>query len=381
MYILLCVIMIITGVLALLYTAMTCAFIFGWIRTNGSSSGSSGSVSIAIVIAVRNEESNIAACLSAVLSQTYPKDKMEIVVVDDHSEDNTSGIVKSFCALHSNLKLIRAEGAGKKAAIATAIKNTRAELIITTDADCTMSSEWIESIVAFYEKAGASMIAGPVSFVNERSFLEKMQELELMAIMGSTAGSLYFDKAIMCNGANLAYKRSVFNQLEGFKGIDGNASGDDVLLMYKVGKTYKSAIQFLKDERAVVYTSPKNSLSDFIEQRKRWASKGFSAFNTETRYVSMIVYFFCFFMILMGILSGLASIKSRVYLPFLEICLILGGIKCIFDFLLLFLAATFFKKRHYLYLFLPGQFIYLFYVVVTGLIGSRGRFEWKGRKY
>lgn len=381
MFYLLWILTAITCLCCIAYAGMIAFFSYGWMKTKHLKTPSSRKVRVAVIVAARNEENNIASCLEALMAQSYPAEKTEIIIVNDHSEDNTSAIVRKYIREGGNIQLLDTEEKGKKAAIAKAIKNTSAELIITTDADCIMAEKWIETIVSFYEHSKAVMIVGPVAFHNEGSLFEKMQSLELMALLGSTGGALYFDKAIMCNGANLAYTRQIFNELEGFKGIDQGASGDDVLLMYKVSRRYKNKIKFLKDQDAIVSTSAKATLKEFTEQRKRWSSKGFGAFNAETKYVSLIVYMFSALIILTGILSGFSSVKSGICLSFFRICLILMGIKCVFDFLLLFLAASFYNKKRYLYLFLPLQFIYILYVVIIGLLGSSKKYEWKGRKF
>ena len=184
----------------------------------------------------------------------------------------------------------------------------------------------------------------------------------------------------MCNGANLAYPKSVFDEVNGFEGIDNKASGDDVLLMYKIQKKHPRSIRFMKTEFGIVYTKAQQNWKGFVQQRKRWASKGFSAMNKETRAVSLLVYFHSFSLILLPILSLLCLRNSAIYLPFMEICLILGLIKCFIDFLLLFLAASFFKKKMLLIYFLPEQILYLFYISVIGLVGTVGKYEWKGRQ-
>ncbi|HEX8514674.1 MAG TPA: glycosyltransferase [Bacteroidia bacterium] len=373
------VILIISCTLCGLYFIMTAVFCYGWLNTKENHSSSSGETSVAVIVAARNEEQYILKCLDALNSQNY-RGKKEFIIADDGSGDNTASLIAGFCGMHPGFRLIRASGAGKKAALAEAIKHTSAELIVTTDADCTMGSKWLESIVALYEHSGADMIAGPVAFKEENTFFKKLQSLELMALMGSTAGALYFNKAIMCNGANLAYSRELYNKLNGFEGIDHVMSGDDVLLMYKASQESGVTIKFLMDREAIVSTYAKEDLRSFIEQRKRWASKSFSLMNSEAKVTALIVYLFSFFLLLMWIIAGLGALKPMVGLPFLKICLILSGIKCVIDFLLLFLAACFFKKRPYLYLFLPAQFIYIFYVVVTGFLGNKGKYEWKGRK-
>lgn len=376
------IITIITSVLCICYVALIGSYAYGWVRTLKPASKTKGDVTITVVIAARNEEENIGKCLQAVLLQNYDGALYDVIVVDDHSEDRTSSIVEELQQKHPRLKLIRLEeGKGKKAAISAAVAQSKAKWIVTTDADCSMSSGWLSSIAASYATSNLKMMVGPVAFEAEKGVFQRMQSLELMALVGSTAGSLYFNRAIMCNGANLGYSREIFNEINGFEGIDGLASGDDVLLMYKIAAKYPGSIGFLKDREAIVRTSAQRSLGGFMDQRKRWASKGFTVLNTSTRTVSLLVYLFCFFLLLMGGLVAFGSIKSTVYQPFLQICLILLGFKCVIDFLLLFLAASFFRKRGYLSLFLPEQVLYIFYVVLIGAMGNIGRYSWKGRTY
>lgn len=384
MLILLWVIAITTGALCILYTILIARYCYGWISTEEAVKEAAPQVTVAVIIAARNEEKTLARCLDALAAQVYPAGAYEIIIADDHSEDGTAAVIGSYAVRHANIRSVRLSDpliSGKKQAIAAAIAATGAELIITTDADCTMDRHWLATLAAFYEKTGSKMIVGPVSFEAPGSLFEKLQDVELMALMGSTAGSLYDHHATLCNGANLAYPRDVFYGVGGFAGIDQKASGDDVLLMYRIAAKYGSGVRFLKSREAIVYTPAKKRLRDFISQRKRWASKGLDALNGSAKRVSLLVYGFSFLLLLMGLISGFAALKSAVCLPFLWVCLIMMGIKCIIDFLLLFLAASFFRRQHELFYFLPLQLIYILYVTAVGALGSIGKYEWKGRKF
>lgn len=373
----------ITILLCAVYFSVIASYCYGWIKTKTLPTVISKECRIAVVIAVRNEEAAIRDCLNAIIGQTYPKDLFEIIAADDNSTDGTCAIVREISMQHpGRIKLIQLGAkslSGKKNALREAIQSTSAELIVTTDGDCVMGKDWLRSIASFYLQTGAKMIAGPVIFRNEDTVFKKMQSLEMMALMASTCGSLHLNRGILCNGANFAYTKKVFAEVNGFAGIDQTASGDDILLMYKVLKKYKNGVQFLKNEEAAVYTHAKENVKEFIEQRKRWASKGFKALNSYARAVSLLVYLFNLLLVSGCLFTGFASINSNTYLPFFGVSLILFGIKCIIDFLLLFLAAAFFKKKKFLYLFMPEQFIYMIYVIIIGLLGSTGRYEWKGR--
>jgi cellulose synthase/poly-beta-1,6-N-acetylglucosamine synthase-like glycosyltransferase len=366
------------------YVLLMIFFCYGWVHTKNEKLDLTGVVKISVIVAARNEAENILLCLQSIVHQSYLKRHYEVIVVDDASTDSTNSIIVSFCKEYDFIKLItlneETKNTGKKLAIEKAIEIATGDLIVTVDADCTMNKNWLSTIAAYYCKTNAEMIVGPVCFYDEHTLFEKMQSLEFMALIASGAGALYFNKAIMSNGANLIYTKKVFNLVNGFKGTENIASGDDVLLMYKIKEEYSSSIHFLKYKDAIVYTKAKATFSGFVNQRKRWASKGFRNFNKETKAVSLVVYLFNFLIVLLPFVDLILAGDSYFSLSFFEIALILLLIKCVIDFLLLFLAASFFKKKSFLIYFIPEQLIYLLYVLSISLLSIAGTYEWKGRK-
>ncbi len=373
--------LVFVGCIVFLYAIQIIQYAIGWMNIEAVVSYSP-TRKIAVVIAVRNEEAMIENCLNAVLSQNYPSQLFDVIVVDDFSEDGTVVCIEKFSKEHANVFLLRldiADGKGKKAAIRKGILFSDAAIIVTTDADCWMEKDWLATIAAGFENDATKMVVAPVAFSNEKNMFETMQSLEFMALIASTAGAIQYKKPIMCNGANLAYFKTSFFEVSGFDGIDQISTGDDVLLMYKLSKIYSNGVRFLKDSKAIVYTHPKSNLMDFINQRKRWASKPFSLLNSATKYTSVLVFLSNLSAITL-IISLFCLYKGDVSHAFTIICLILLGIKCIIDFLLLFLASSFFGKRSLLIYFLPEQLIYMFYVVFIGLLSTTKSFSWKGRE-
>lgn len=368
--------------LGALYLILIASYCYAWVKTKEAKTKSDAFVFISVIVPARNEEKNIERCLDSILAQHYPSDMFEIILVDDHSEDSTFQIIAAYAAKYPQIKFaqLKSDQLGKKYALNFAITIAKGTLIITTDADCEMGPNWLSSIVSFYLKTNAKMIVSPVAFYQEKSVFEKMQSIEFMALMASGGASLYYSKAIMCNGANLCYQKDVFTEVGGYTDSDEKASGDDVLLMYKIKKNYPDGVVFLKSKDAIVYTKAVNTIKKFIQQRKRWASKGFRALNKETKAVAMLIYLFNAYLFLAPVIGILGFKNSSFFLFYIEIWLILFGIKCIIDLLLLFLAASFFNKKRFLILFLPEQIIYLIYVFMFGLLGSIGKYEWKGRK-
>ena len=224
---------------------------------------------ISVIIAARDEEKNIGQLLQALQEQSYPKELFEIIVVDDHSTDATAGIVQQF----PTVKLIRLKEDGinsyKKKAIETGIAAATGELIVTTDADCLPSREWLKTIATFKEEKDAIFIAAPVVIDCNSSMLQIFQAMDFMVLQGITGAAVYKKALSMCNGANLAYEKNVFNEVNGFVGIDNIASGDDMLLMHKISTQYRGSVHYLKSKKAIVSTQPMKSWKDFFNQRIR----------------------------------------------------------------------------------------------------------------
>ncbi len=378
------VFLIIAIVLCLLYLLLMGSYCLAWLLTKEKVSVSEKTIFVSIIIAARNEENYIIGCLDSICKQLYDHSKFEVIIVDDHSIDSTKERVQNYRSKHPSIKLFilssSDERFGKKRAIQLGVNKARGELVITTDADCRVGKNWLSSIVNFYIRTGAKMIVGPVCYYNEKNSFEKMQSLEFMALLFCGGASLYFNKAIMCNGANLAYPKKVFSEVNGYSGISEKASGDDVLLMYKIKNKYPKEVCFLKQREAIVYTTAMPNLKGFINQRKRWASKKISTLNTETKLVASIIYLFNFFILFLPLMGSIFLTHNAFFFFFMRACLALLVIKCSIDFLLLFLSASFFKKKRLLIYFVPEQIVYLIYIVLFGLIGTMGPYEWKGRK-
>ena len=335
---------------------------------------------VSVVISARNEAVNISNCLEDLIAQNYPSSLFEIIVVDDSSEDNTVEILDLFSEKHKeNIKIIKLNEVsptriGKKAAIVEAVKIAKGNLIVTTDADCRFNENWLHSIVSFYESNNYKVIIGPVAFNEERSLFSKMQSVEFMGLIGITASFCFFNRPIMCNGANFIYEKNLFEKLKTYS-KNKAASGDDIFLLLDAkANEPKGSIGFLKSREAIVYTKPNKSFSDFFMQRKRWASKASAYKDFDAVFTSLLV-FFCNSLIVITLVLSIFSFKFVLY----TILMLL--IKSIVDFIFLYVVSGFFSLRKYFWLFLPEQFFYIIYVVLTGLLSQFGKYTWKNRQF
>ena len=344
---------------------------------------------VSVIIPARNEEANMFNCLHSIISQTYPAGSFEILVVDDHSTDQTANIVRSFNSPHIRLISLQDHTIGKqlnsykKKAIEIAIAQSKGKLIVTTDADCIMGKNWLKTLVEYYETYLPAFIAAPVCFskLDEKvgwadKMLANFQSLDFMTMQGITGAAV--DKKLhnMCNGANLAYERTAFDLVEGFKDIDSIASGDDMLLMHKIYQQNPDRVLYLKSRDAIVSTQPAGSWKEFIQQRIRWASKSDQYKDKRIFWVLFMVYLFNFLLITFPLLLLFIGSDSYWWKCWLLSILIKTGIEIYF----LYSVAGFFGQRNLLLWFPFLQPLHWLYIIVAGWLGKFGSYQWKERK-
>ncbi len=356
------------------------------------------STKISVIIPARNEAGNLYDLLTSLTHQTYPAALFEVIVVDDYSTDDTASIVKNYPA--SNIQLISLKeilkdkkiNSYKKKAIQTAIQHSKGDLVVTTDADCFMGENWLQTIAAFYETNHPVLIVMPVSINCSNSPIEIFQALDFMSLQGITGASVYKKMHSMCNGANLAYSRKAFEKVNGFEGIDNIASGDDMLLMHKISLQYPGGISYLKSKEVIVQTQPMHKVKDFLNQRIRWASKANKYDDKRITAVLLVVYLLNLLLFVIPLLSISNNEYSIFNYPLSERSLsgrefsiinswfLLVVIKTIVELFFLIPVAGFFNKRNILWLFPLAQPFHILYTVIAGFLGMFGSYTWKERK-
>lgn len=332
-------------------------------------------IAVSVIIPARNEEGKIQNCLDSLKKQDYPTSLFEVILVDDHSVDETRSVSQNLSFDQLQVFSLPTEDQGKKAALAYGISKASGELILTTDADCRVPSQWIKTMAACYEQSTPKFIAGPVVFEGERTLFDQFQSLDIMGMMLVTGAGIQGKFMHSSNGANLAYPKKVYEDLHGFEGIDHIASGDDILFMQKVAKAYPGSLVFLKNPEAAVRTQASPSISSFVRQRIRWGTKSRQYPEWKITAILTVVFFYCWSIILSGCLM-----------------LVFGGwmigtfmlqlfIKSIADYYFLRQASRFFGKTELMRAFWPSQFLHIIYIAVVGLLANVvRRYEWKGRK-
>jgi cellulose synthase/poly-beta-1,6-N-acetylglucosamine synthase-like glycosyltransferase len=328
--------------------------------------------SVSVIVACRNEQDNIANLIQQIRMQNFDKNRFELIVVNDHSTDETVSILEKEAAIWNKLKIVcLGEGEeGKKTAIEKGISFAKGDIIVCTDADCSVTENWITTITAYFSDEKIKMVSAPVLFKNKKGIFWELQSLEFLSLIGSGAAAIGRGKSIFCNGANFAYRRSVFAEVNSF---DNNiASGDDVFLMHKVKQKYANGIAFAKQKEAIVITSSQPNILALINQRKRWTAKSSYYKDWDTIAISILVF-------LMNISITTLFVLSLFNMQWLEFFLTLFLVKYIADYLFLTPILKFFKKRNLAFWILPFEIFYCFYIILIVILSFTSSFEWKGR--
>ncbi len=369
------ILLIFSLIIGLAYCILIISFTLSWTNLKRVNINQSPNTQISIIVAVRNEAEHIESLLQQLLAQNYPKSLNEIIIVNDHSSDNTCDILSKFHD-QKNMKVLDLDQGqcGKKSAIDTGVRNASGHLICTIDADCLPGPEWLNTISRCYEAGGYKMIAGPVAIRRPRGWLASFQALELLSLVSSGAGAIGIKKPVMCNGANLCYEKDAFVEVDGFKGNLHIPGGDDMFLMEKINKYYpKGSIGFNNNPESIVFTKASRSLKEFLNQRFRWVAKS-PAYRNPFLITSAII------VLLFNLCLLVALVFAFISLPGL---LIFGGLfflKCILDFPILWKASKFAGQTRLMSNYISFQFFYFIFISLSGALGNILSYSWKERK-
>lgn len=369
--------------LAGIYLFIISRYIYGWnlLEEWQIPKNHEVATTISVLIPARNEAENIIDCIQSILAQDYPSDLFEIIVIDDHSTDQTAALVQNL--QHPQVRLLSLANhinqhqynSFKKLAISLGIEHAQGRLIVTTDADCIASPSWLYALASFHEKKNKNFIAAPVVFHREQNLLQRFQSLDFIGMMLITGAGIRLRWMYMCNGANLAYTKRLFQAIGGFEGLGQFASGDDMLLMHKVLQEYPDQIGYLKSAKAIVKTAAKADLGSFFQQRLRWASKSAAYQDWKVTLILALVFFFCCSIFLNFLLLPFLG-RSILLLLLFQLTL-----KTLSDYFFLKKSSIYFQKEQLMRYFLPAQMLHILYIVIIGFWSNiQKNYVWKGRK-
>jgi len=363
------------------YLVAMAALIYGFLRLpRFSSEKITPKTQFSLVIPFRNEAKNLPKLLESIQQLKYPSHLFEIIFVDDASEDTSVEIINEklkFLKEFAKITIItneRHSASPKKDAITAAITIASMEWIITTDADCELPKNWLVVFDGYIQKQKPLLVAGPVRYAANASFVAKFQKFDGLSLQAVTIGSFGLQTPLLCNGANLAYKKEAFEAVNGFAENNHIASGDDIFMLEKMQQKFPKRVHFLKSEEAIVTTQPQQNWLAVINQRIRWASKT----SKQKSWISKALGLLVFLTNLMMLLGAVYCVFQKWILPFYVLFLLL---KVFADFLVLKISSRFFFTKIEVLPFLSSALIYPFITILVVLNSVKGSYNWKGRKF
>lgn len=368
--------------LAVAYIWLIHFYVKGWLKTphQNTKQAQIPIHGISVVVSVRNEEATIKACLNSILAQNYPKELMEVIVVNDFSTDNTLKVLEEFASrvriyrLREHLPPEFSQIANKKKAITLAVKEANFDLILCADGDCTYGKNWILSMEQYYSKYKKKFVSGPVDYEDTKGFWKNFLMMDLAAMIGVTAGSIGQKKPVMASGANMLFEKVAFQEVGGYASNEHIASGDDVFLMQKIFLKNNKAIGFVKNTEAFATTPSPKSFGEFLNQRIRWTSKSSKMVDPQVKLILVFNYLFY-----------LSCFLSLFVLPFFNLVYLFLGLlllflKILIDSLFFGNILAFYNKSYLLKSLLAMELLHIVYVSAMGVLALFGSYSWKGRK-
>lgn len=327
----------------------------------------------ALLIPFRNESRHLPVLLSNLEKLIAPSP--ELIFINDHSKDGSKDLIESFLlGKNLNWTVLENSGIGKKAALTTGIPHAKAEIIMTTDADCLLPNDWHRRMSHPFYLDHIQVVAGPVMTASGRGFFSEFQQIEWASILLVTQYLFSKRQPLMCSGANFAYRKSAFKAVGGYAGNEKHLSGDDEFLLKKMIRKFGvQSAAYLNQEEVLVKTQPMAHLGVFLQQRVRWASKW--RLHRSAKHASVALGSYIVAMVQLGSFflifgNGLSKI---VFLVFWTLKIIVE--KKVLDRVLHDYAV-----HPTLFSFIKTSFVHPVYIISVGLLSIRGKFTWKGRK-
>lgn len=351
----------------------------GWHKIREHKNAQFGEAFISVLIPARNEQYNIGELLKEIIAQDYPANLYEIIVIDDNSTDKTAEIARSY-----GVKVILLSdyvfgniNSYKKKALEIAVSECKGNIIVTTDADCSVRPKWLSEISSFYKINDPDLVLMPVVFRRKNNFLNLFQFLDFMSLQAVTAATAGLNIPVMANGANLSFKKTAFLNSGGYSQSQNIASGDDMFFLHSISKNRNNKISYLKSKNVIVTTDACPTIKSFLNQRIRWASKSSSYKKWNIKLLLAFIYLYNFLVLSAGIYIFCFHNKTNFHLITFLVCF---AAKIFIEIIFLIPVAKFFNSLITLWLLPFFEPLHILYTVALGFLSFKKTYVWKGRK-
>ncbi len=361
----------VSSLLAIPYVWKSMECLCGLIRLHkGEMCAETGDLSptIAVIVAVKNEERNVGSLLECLKNQVYAPS--EIIVIDDNSTDGTLSLIRDYCGANDlDIKVVESDGCGKKHALYCGVKACCSDYCLFTDADCVVSHHWVEEYDKKLRGGDWDLIAGAVHETHNGGIVQQLQCVEFESLQAVTAASFALNSPIMCNGANLCVKRSVWLDVRESNGLRDMESGDDVFMLHEIKKR-GGGVSYLLGGEASVFTATSASIGAFFNQRMRWGGKSVHYKDVNSVVYACVVFVFCVAMmgmLVMGMFDWWWLVGASV----------MGGVKVLCDSVVIGYQSKRNGLKFSLLFIMLFSLLHPFYIVCTALGGWMKVWRWK----
>ncbi len=324
---------------------------------------------VSLLIPFRNEIKNLDALLRTLNDLTISTIKLEILFINDHSTDGGEKIIQNYKGpLHIKL-LELSDTSGKKAAINKGWQQCKGKIILQTDADCLLPQRWLQAMLAPFAEDKILLACGPVKFTTPKNFWQRIVALDFAALIAIGAAHIGWEKPMICNGANLAYRSRILN--DGITLNDKRASGDDVFLLQSAFKNQPDGISFVKNKDALVETAGPVTFSAFWNQRLRWASKNGEYDIAFNKWILIGIWAYNLLIVLSLLSFSAVGATAAMFLVLIKV-LAEGTFYNSF--------SDFFSLKMWFKNILLGQPFHILYMAILPPLSQRIKYQWKERK-
>lgn len=357
---------------ALVYTIFFWRFYKGLIKNNQQSNTEIiENTKVSIVVAFRNESENLNDLLNSLAKQTV--NSFQLTLVNDHSTDDYLSVISRWTAYFDDFQLLHLDNeAGKKDAVYKGVSNSKYPIILCTDADCIVPNNWISIMSNSFDSANSIQLVAGIVALKGSSLFQRFQQLEFSALIATSIAAARNGQGVMLNAANMAFRKDFYLDVQDDLERENSPSGDDIFLLSACKRNYPNGFLYLNDKESIVITDAKKSLREFINQRKRWASKAKLYQDIDMSRLTFVVGI-TNLLILVGGIGSLFS--SHLIFPFF----LLFGVKSVIDFLILYQYLKGIQQLNLLNYFLIVEFILPIYTIFVAITSQLSEYSWKDR--
>ncbi|MBU3742789.1 MAG: glycosyltransferase [Candidatus Kapabacteria bacterium] len=357
---------------ALAYGLRLLYFVVGFARGSRVQPRAETLPEVTVVIPARNECETLARCVASIAASNYPAAKRRVIIVDDRSTDGTSQLLdelasryENITALHRTEADVTANLRGKPGALQAGIDMARTDVVLMTDADCTVHPDWIRTMSAPFADERVGMVCSTTD-VEPMGAFSRLQGVEWAYSHAMARGSLQNGIALGCYGNNLAVRRSTFMALGGYGAIPFSVTEDLALLQAVCNSG--AAVQYLCQHDAAVTTLPCMTVGEYIRQRQRWAQGGTALGWKATAFVltSMALW--------IGMIVAIATGNVHWFTG-------LAGMRIIGDASLVLWALARLRRIDTMLWVLPSILVLMLTEFVVPFLLLQRNVTWKGQRF